>query len=52
MVLCPVAIASGCRSCPVVGVCLLKSVIGDYGKTEAEPENRDDGDEKKEKAPE
>jgi len=30
MVLCPVAIAVGCKKCPVFGVCPLKSVIGDH----------------------
>jgi len=30
MVLCPVAIAVGCRKCPVFSVCPAKSLIGDY----------------------
>jgi hypothetical protein len=30
MVLCPVAIAVGCKKCPVFGVCPVKSLIGDY----------------------
>jgi hypothetical protein len=30
MTLCPVAIAVGCRKCPIVSVCPLKGVIGDY----------------------
>jgi len=30
MVLCPVALAVGCRKCPVFSVCPLKSTIGDY----------------------
>ncbi len=30
MTLCPVALAVGCRKCPVFNVCPLKSVIGDY----------------------
>jgi hypothetical protein len=30
MTLCPVALAVGCRKCPVFGVCPLKGVIGDY----------------------
>lgn len=29
MVLCPVAIAVGCKKCPAFPVCPLKSVIGD-----------------------
>ena len=32
MTLCPVAIAVGCKKCPVFAVCPLKSVIGDYNK--------------------
>ena len=30
MTLCPVAIAVGCKKCPALKVCPLKSVIGDY----------------------
>ena len=30
MVLCPIAIAVGCKKCPIFGVCPVKSVIGDY----------------------
>jgi hypothetical protein len=30
MTLCPVAIAVGCKKCPVFAVCPLKTVIGDY----------------------
>jgi len=30
MTLCPVAIAVGCRKCPIVAVCPAKSVIGDF----------------------
>jgi hypothetical protein len=30
MKLCPVAIAVGCRKCPIFSVCPLKSSIGDY----------------------
>ncbi|MFO0815353.1 MAG: hypothetical protein U0796_19230 [Gemmatales bacterium] len=30
MTLCPVALVAGCKSCPIVNVCPLKSVIGDY----------------------
>jgi hypothetical protein len=32
MTVCPIAIAVGCRKCPVFAVCPLKSVIGDYRK--------------------
>lgn len=36
MTLCPIAMVSGCKKCPVVSVCLLKGVIGDYKKPEEE----------------
>lgn len=32
MTICPVAIAVGCKKCPIVNVCPLRSVIGDYKK--------------------
>jgi hypothetical protein len=30
MVICPIAIAVGCRKCPIFGICPVKGVIGDY----------------------
>jgi hypothetical protein len=30
MTLCPIALLATCNKCPAVGVCPLKSVIGDY----------------------
>lgn len=30
MTLCPVAIALGCRKCPVFGICPAKGLIGDF----------------------
>lgn len=30
MTLCPVAMAVGCKKCPVFAICPLKSIIGDY----------------------
>ena len=30
MVVCPVAIAIGCRKCPIVNICPAKTLIGDY----------------------
>ena len=30
MTLCPVAIAVGCKKCPILAVCPAKSIIGDY----------------------
>ena len=40
MTLCPIAIAVGCRKCPVFSVCPVKGVIGDY-KEDASPPKRD-----------
>ena len=31
MTLCPVAVAVGCKKCPIFSVCPLKGVIGDQG---------------------
>lgn len=30
MVICPIALAVGCKRCPAFAVCPLKTVIGDY----------------------
>lgn len=30
MTLCPIALVSGCVKCPMVSVCPLKTVIGNY----------------------
>jgi hypothetical protein len=30
MTLCPIAIAVGCKKCPLFAVCPVKSIIGDY----------------------
>ena len=32
MTLCPLALVAGCRKCPLVALCPLKDVIGDYQK--------------------
>lgn len=37
MTLCPVAIAVGCKKCPVFAVCPLKSVIGDQAPKDDKP---------------
>ena len=38
MVLCPVALAVGCKKCPVVSICPLKSTLGNFKKeAPAEP---------------
>jgi len=35
MTLCPVAIAVGCKKCPIFSVCPAKGVIGDYTKEDS-----------------
>ena len=42
MTLCPVALAVGCRKCPVFSVCPLKSVIGDEPKPGPKPAGGND----------
>jgi hypothetical protein len=38
MTLCPIALAAGCKKCPIVTVCPLKSVIGNYRKDQKAPD--------------
>jgi len=49
--LCPIAIAVGCKKCPIFAVCPVKGIIGDYkprvGETENEQVRRAKGDRKK-----
>jgi hypothetical protein len=38
MTICPVAIAVGCRKCPIFAVCPVKGIIGDQASAaESEP---------------
>ena len=37
MTLCPIAIAVGCRKCPIFAVCPVKGIIGDYKKEDDTP---------------
>ena len=37
MTLCPIALAVGCRKCPIFAVCPAKSLIGDYRKEDDAP---------------
>ncbi len=30
MTVCPIAIVSGCKKCPVFRICPVKTVLGDY----------------------
>ncbi|MBI4854304.1 MAG: hypothetical protein HY819_21095 [Acidobacteria bacterium] len=50
MTLCPVALAVGCKSCPLISICPGKSIIGDYKKEEPSDKDKDkDKDKKKPK---
>ena len=42
MTLCPMALVAGCGKCPVVAICPLKGVIGDYRKPETTPSTQPD----------
>jgi hypothetical protein len=37
MTICPVALAVGCRKCPIFKICPAKSLIGDQPSSPAEP---------------
>jgi len=37
MTLCPVALAVGCRKCPIFNVCPAKGIIGDYKPDDDRP---------------
>ncbi len=39
MTLCPVALAVGCQKCPLVKVCPVKTIIGDYKSEESESDS-------------
>ena len=43
MTLCPIAIAVGCKKCPVFAVCPVKGVIGDYMKDDPPPKRAASG---------
>jgi len=49
--LCPIAIAVGCKKCPIFAVCPVKGIIGDYkpeaGEKEKEQVRRAKGGGKK-----
>ena len=38
MTLCPIALAVGCKKCPVFSVCPVKGSIGDYKPENTAPE--------------
>jgi hypothetical protein len=43
MVLCPIALAVGCRKCPIFAICPVKGIIGDYKKAAAPAAKRPAG---------
>jgi len=45
MTVCPIALVAGCKKCPAVSMCPLKSVLGDYSaedqkKPDAQPDEK------------
>lgn len=36
MTICPIAIGIGCRKCPIVKICPLKEIIGDYDRSKSQ----------------
>jgi hypothetical protein len=40
MTLCPVALAVGCKKCPIFAICPLKGQIGDYRPEEKPTEKK------------
>jgi len=46
MTLCPIALVASCKQCPVVRVCLLKGIVGDYqGPPEPQQTKVNEGEE-------
>ena len=39
MTICPIAIAVGCKKCPIFAVCPLKGAIGDHKKEDPAPKS-------------
>lgn len=37
MKICPIALAVGCRKCPIFAICPAKGIIGDYRKQDDAP---------------
>ena len=44
MTVCPIAIVAGCRKCPALTVCPLKSMLGDQVKEVATTKSEAPGD--------
>lgn len=41
MTLCPVALAVGCKKCPVFKICPAKGIIGDHKESAPPPKKKD-----------
>jgi hypothetical protein len=50
MTLCPVALAVGCRKCPVFGICPAKGLIGDHRPEDAAAPDKPAASAKKKKS--
>ena len=44
MTLCPVALAVGCKKCPIFSVCPAKGLIGDYPGEGSPAQDSENGD--------
>ncbi len=40
MTICPVAIAVGCKKCPIFAICPVKSLIGDQAPAQSEKSDK------------
>ncbi|MBP6280138.1 MAG: hypothetical protein KA388_10295 [Rhodocyclaceae bacterium] len=40
MTVCPIAIAVGCKKCPMFSICPAKSIIGDQAPSSAKPDEK------------
>ncbi len=49
MTLCPIAIAVGCKKCPMFKICPAKSILGDYKGDNAKEEKNTNNNSAKDK---
>jgi hypothetical protein len=47
MVICPIALAVHCTGCPLVKICPVKTILGDFGKTPKESKVAESNDKEK-----
>ena len=40
MTICPIAIAVGCKKCPIFSICPAKSIIGDQAPSSGKPDKK------------